>query len=225
MTVAPRAAAICTANVPTPPAAAWSKSTSWSRTASNSIAVAAVCPDAESTPASTHGIACGLATISSTPTMTCSAYEASMAQPSTTSPGDHALTSGPTVSTSPANSLPSRWGKRAGSHCCAAPLRNSASKGCTPAARTRTRTCPGPGSATATSIVCRTSASPYVSNTTAWDRACSRLPAGVGAVMRTPASATGRRSDAGTPATTDRRRAGHRRSAASPAARMPADAR
>src|SRR5690348_5740472 len=129
----------------------------------------AVKPTTGIAPATSQGRLGGLRARFAVSATTYSAWlERVSTQPTTSSPIATVVTPGPSLSTTPAKSLPCPDGNVAGQRSCSDPSRILASPGLMPAALTLTRTSPGPGSGTGTSRTSSTSTGPYWSNRTAF---------------------------------------------------------
>src|SRR6266540_2304988 len=173
VTRAPNAFAICTANVPTPPAAPTTSTDcpGWTR-ASSRTAWSAVTPETGTAAACSKVSLAGLGTSLSARAIANSAKEPG-ATPITSSPGWNVVTFAPTASTVPATSHP-----RTRSFGPPNPITGRAMYGCpvirchtsgpAPAACTRTSTSLSPTTGSSTSCSLRTSAEPYVSCTIAF---------------------------------------------------------
>ena len=110
VTSAPSAFAICTANVPTPPAAPTISTFCPGRTfALSRSAWRAVTPEIGTAAASSNERLSGLGTSFSGRVSANSAKEPASATPITSSPGRNAVTAAPTAATVPATSQPRTW--------------------------------------------------------------------------------------------------------------------
>src|SRR6201996_2492536 len=176
--VAPLRLASWTAIEPTPPAAPETTTVSPGLTSTARTMAQAVKPATGIAPATSQGRPAGLgARFAASATVYSAWLERRPTQPITSSPGATVVTSGPSLSTTPAKSLPCPDGNVAGHMACSDPVRILASPGLMPAALTLIRTWPGPGSGTGTSRTSSTSTGPYSSNRTAFIVASDVAPA------------------------------------------------
>ena len=173
VTCAPNALAICTANVPTPPAAPIT-STPWPgcTSATSRSACSAVMPDTGVAAACSKVSRAGFATSLSARASASSAKEPS-ATPRTSSPGAMPCTERPTASTVPATSQPrmgslGRRSPRPSRAKYGKPVMMCHTSGPQPAARTRTTTSCSPAAGGSMSRSSSTSAEPYRSWTIAF---------------------------------------------------------
>src|SRR6266540_5745609 len=173
VTRAPNAFAICTANVPTPPAAPTTSTDCPARTrALSRTAWSAVTPETGTAAACSKVSRAGLETSLSARAIAYSAKEPG-ATPITSSPGWNPVTFGPTASTVPATSHPRTrsFGPRnpiTGRAMYGCPVIRCHTSGPAPAACTRTSTSFSPATGSSTSRSSSTSAEPYLSCTIAF---------------------------------------------------------
>src|SRR4249920_1318060 len=169
VTSAPNAFAICTAIVPTPPAAPMTRTFCPGCTfALSRMAWRAVTPETGTAAACSKEAFAGLRTSLWAGVTACSAKDPASATPITSSPGRNVLTAEPVLSTVPATSQPriGTLGRRSPSASRAMygwPVMMCHTSGPAPAACTRTSTSLSSTTGSSTSRNSRTSGGPYVS--------------------------------------------------------------
>ncbi|MCQ0019435.1 hypothetical protein LUX39_41370 [Actinomadura madurae] len=165
ITVAPRATAICTATVPTAPAAPWTSTVCPAPAPSRSRTRVDVSTEPAAPPASSQLHTSGFGAQKTRTAWSALAPRAVVAvTPNTSSPIATPVTPSPTSSTTPAASNPVRHGNAVGTTSRIRPERIWTSPGAIPDALTAMRTSPGPACGASTSATRITPGGPYSEN-------------------------------------------------------------